>query len=112
MTKDERREYFRKWRRAHPDYWRNKTYYKEYYSAWRKTHPDYKAERMKARPEERFKVSARQKLNYAVKKGVVKKKPCKKCGDINSHGHHPDYNKPLVVVWLCRTHHGEIHRKF
>jgi len=26
-------------------------------------------------------------------------------------GHHPDYSKPLEVVWLCLTHHGETRHK-
>lgn len=24
-------------------------------------------------------------------------------------GHHPDYSRPLDVVWLCATHHREAH---
>lgn len=26
--------------------------------------------------------------------------------------HHPDYSKPLEIVWLCRKHHRMIHRKY
>jgi len=29
----------------------------------------------------------------------------------NLEGHHPDYSKPLEVVWLCTMHHGETRRK-
>lgn len=24
-------------------------------------------------------------------------------------GHHPDYDRPLDIVWLCQTHHEEAH---
>lgn len=23
--------------------------------------------------------------------------------------HHPDYTKPLAIVWLCRLHHARVH---
>lgn len=52
---------------------------------------------------------ARKKLKYALKTGKLKKKSCKKCGSKLSEGHHPDYSKPLSVVWLCRKHHREVH---
>ena len=26
--------------------------------------------------------------------------------------HHEDYSKPLEVMWLCKKHHGERHRKY
>lgn len=31
------------------------------------------------------------------------------CTDTHVHGHHPDYSRPLDVVWLCRVHHTEAH---
>jgi hypothetical protein len=32
---------------------------------------------------------------------------CHTIGPVNAH--HPDYNKPLEVQWLCDSCHGEIH---
>lgn len=31
-------------------------------------------------------------------------------GRETSSGHHPDYNQPMKVVWLCRLHHKEAHK--
>jgi hypothetical protein len=25
--------------------------------------------------------------------------------------HHDNYDRPLEVRWLCRTHHSEVHRR-
>jgi len=51
-------------------------------------------------------------LNYHVKHGNIVKMPCQICGKEKVDGHHEDYSKPKEVIWLCRTHHREIHRKF
>lgn len=53
----------------------------------------------------------RAKTQYMVKKGVIKKKPCKKCGDKKSQAHHVDYSDPLKVIWLCEAHHKQTHYK-
>ena len=50
-------------------------------------------------------------LRNAVRRGEIQRKPCEECGDTKSHGHHPDYSKPLEVKWLCVKHHMQIHRK-
>jgi hypothetical protein len=39
------------------------------------------------------------------------KKPCKICGNSDSVKHHPDYNKPLKVIYLCQKHHKAEHRR-
>lgn len=54
---------------------------------------------------------AHRTVQYAVKTGVLKKLPCEKCGNPKSEGHHPDYSKPLEVVWVCRLHHRELDRR-
>lgn len=47
-------------------------------------------------------------LGNAVKYGQVKKQPCWVCGE-TAEAHHPDYSRPLDVVWLCPSHHKQAH---
>lgn len=56
-----------------------------------------------------IKLKAQQTLRNAVRAGKVIMKPCEKCGHKKVHGHHENYKKPLEVIWLCDTHHKEIH---
>lgn len=63
-------------------------------------------ERYKRYPE---KMLAKTKVWEAIRKGLLKKEPCVVCGEIKVHGHHPDYSKPLEVIWLCHTHHKQLH---
>lgn len=53
--------------------------------------------------------AARAAVNRAVRSGRLVKKPCEVCGVEEVDGHHDDYSKPLVVRWLCRRHHMELH---
>lgn len=54
----------------------------------------------------------------AIRRGVLIVGPCEVCGlqpySSNGrqriHAHHDDYNKPLSVRWLCKTHHDEWHK--
>ena len=56
----------------------------------------------------------KRKAHYAVSNAIRDKKlarqPCEKCGEYGE-AHHHDYSKPLDVIWLCRRHHMELHRK-
>ena len=57
---------------------------------------------------------ARAKLRYAVKIGKVTKLSCW-CGNPKTDGHHhKGYTSEheLDVLWLCRPHHMELHRKY
>lgn len=67
-------------------------------------------DRIKANYPEKY--LANVKLNRAVMSGLISKPSnCNKCcahGKIE--GHHPDYSKPLKVIWLCTSCHKELHR--
>jgi len=56
-----------------------------------------------------YKQEARLLVKYAVKQGMLTRKPCEECGQKNTHAHHNDYSKPLEVVWLCPKHHSAVH---
>jgi len=62
-------------------------------------------------PETRFKNMARWAINHAVNRGCAQRFPCSICGEQRSEAHHVDYNKPLIVVWLCRKCHTIEHKK-
>lgn len=69
---------------------------------FRKTHP--------LTPEQRKKDNCRSYAGIYLRRGKIVKEPCKICGDLNSQMHHPDYLKPLQIIWLCRPHHLKIHQ--
>ena len=50
-------------------------------------------------------------LASAIRRGIVQRGACEVCGDPKTDGHHPDYDRPADVVWLCRRHHRAEHRK-
>jgi len=57
-------------------------------------------------PERDF---ARQVVSNAVRDGRLKSQPCWVCGE-KAEAHHPDYSRPLDVVWLCQPHHKQAHK--
>ena len=54
--------------------------------------------------------AARQAVATAIRSGKLTKQSCW-CGATKVEAHHPDYNQPLFVVWLCNKHHKHIHGK-
>jgi len=52
---------------------------------------------------------AMRAVHSAINKGRMVKMPCEVCGELRVDAHHPDYSKPLEVMWLCRTHHAQWH---
>lgn len=61
-------------------------------------------------PRDPLKRRARNAVRYALRIGKIKKQACVTCGCKKSEAHHPDYSKPLSVVWLCKDHHRLVHR--
>lgn len=56
------------------------------------------------------KYKAHNLTRSAIRDGRLKRQPCEVCADPVAQAHHDDYSKPLVVRWLCVTHHAEWHR--
>lgn len=55
---------------------------------------------------------AHKKIEYALVSGKMERQCCERCGaSSNVQAHHDDYSKPLDVMWLCPTHHGERHKE-
>lgn len=68
---------------------------------WRKSHP--------LTAEQRRRDNARSYAGVYLRRGKLSKEPCMKCGSMFSQMHHPDYDKPLFVQWLCRKCHMDEH---
>lgn len=67
-------------------------------------------EKRKTDPEIKFKYAVRSITNKAIRNGILVRQSCEVCGTSEKvEAHHDDYNKPLEVRWLCRTHHDEHH---
>lgn len=62
----------------------------------------------KAHPLERW---AHRALRSALKMDLIEQVPCEVCGSEDSEAHHPDYDRPLMVKWLCRKHHKREHMR-
>lgn len=105
------RDRVRKWRAANPEKARevsrraNRKYYQK--------HKVKKNAQSKGRDP--VKKRATELLNMAVVRGdLVRPDICSACGGrpkgTRICGHHPDYSKPLEVVWLCDRCHAKHHR--
>ena len=70
---------------------------------WRREH--------RQNDEQRRKSNCRSYLHIYIKRGVIKKGPCVVCNTAERiEAHHPDYDKPLLVYWMCRSHHSLLTR--
>lgn len=90
---------------------RRKEYQKKYKKDYRQR-PVVKARRRARRqlPEVKMQDLVNGKVLNAIKSGKLKREPCEHCGtNEDVQGHHPDYNKPLEVIWLCPCCHGQEH---
>lgn len=72
----------------------------------KKARRDYCPEFRKNNPE---KYAAHKAVQCALRRGDLVKLPCIICGSDSVEAHHPDYSRPLDVVWLCVLHHRQTH---
>ena len=60
----------------------------------------------------RDKTKNQSKAHYELRKallhGEIEKEFCAVCNS-DAEAHHPDYDKPLEVIWLCHKHHMQMH---
>lgn len=61
----------------------------------------------------KLKKSAQDAACYAIRQGIlVRPDTCSSCNcECVPHAHHPDYSKPLDVVWLCASCHNRLTSK-
>ena len=68
----------------------------------------------------RIQTNAINKVHNEIKYGrICKEYTCELCGKLDEEnaeirseieGHHPDYRKPLFVIWLCQSCHKDWHK--
>ncbi len=61
--------------------------------------------------------AAQTKVMCAKRAGrITPKDNCEKCGhdfsEFKREAHHPDYSRPLDVIWLCKQCHGQLHARY
>src|ERR1700744_2693549 len=83
------------------------------FSYCRKCHTEYgrlnRKKHSERTEEQRKRANARAYAKVYLERGKLTKQPCVVCGCDDSEMHHPNYSKPLFVVWLCRGCHEELH---
>ena len=113
--------YQKAWREANPD--KVKAYERsrkkrtpeqertKYLARMRKLHGEDWKPRSERPVDPMKEVKRRAMVTYrtALKRGKLTRTPCHVCGEEKVEGHHPDYSRPLDVVWLCKKHHLELH---
>jgi hypothetical protein len=57
------------------------------------------------------KKAARQVVSRAIKAGRLRREPCQQCGAEPTDAHHKSYDRPLDVLWLCRSCHRALHAR-
>lgn len=59
--------------------------------------------------ENRQKLKAHGIVRQALRTGALKRGRCEECGSFRTEAHHANYATPLLVSWLCRLHHQQLH---
>jgi len=95
--------------------------YRAYYRQWREKHKEelkvktrnYMRTRyhlLKTNERLRRRQDASRIISIMRRNGWIDVQPCSKCKSTERiDGHHPDYDRPLDVIWLCRPCHVLLH---
>lgn len=73
--------------------------------AFRVSHKNATKKYIEEQPKRR---SAQVAVGNALRDGKLRRLPCLVCGK-KAEAHHPDYDRPLDVMWLCPEHHKQAH---
>lgn len=73
--------------------------------AYRESHNKATRKYVESQPKRR---AAQIAVGNALRDGKLQRFPCMVCGE-KAEAHHPDYDRPLDVVWLCTKHHSQAH---
>ena len=60
--------------------------------------------------EARRRANARSYAHVYIKRGKLKRQPCRICGSGKSQMHHENYDRPLEVDWMCAKCRQLYHR--
>ena len=58
---------------------------------------------------DRHREKTRAKTRKLLNGGQLERAACAHCGESEAIAHHPDYDDPAFVIWLCRSCHSKHH---
>lgn len=89
----------------------NREKLREKYRAYAKANPDKIRAKHASRGPEPARLRVRSAVQRAIGRGELNRpETCEHCGKRGfNYGHHPDYSRPLDVVWLCAPCHRMEH---
>ncbi len=94
------------------DYEKNKEHYKEIIMKWRKNNIE-KVKEMRKRNTIKYRERYPEKIKAINKSQKIKiplNQICQECEKkLAKHKHHPNYKKPMKIVFLCVKCHNHIH---
>jgi len=95
----------------HYDYNRNPEVQKRRNANWRKyrnpINHNLRAKNYQKRHPDKVKAGATARYKIKIPKGTT----CFFCDNLAEERHHPDYSKPLIILFVCKKCHIKIHRR-